>query len=146
MKNNNSQQIEVYISYNSIKNPNIKGYGVIIVNGNENYVYGEELMGSKKNSNDDEIILISMTEVLQELKKYNEIIINTDYNNITEIINRNKNVELYKKLNEILKKHNLTFNIIKNDTKNKYIDRCKTLASIHITLNKLIIETFCHNV
>ena len=142
MKNNNSQQIEVYISYNSIKNPNIKGYGIIIVNGNENYVYGEELMGSEKNSNDDEIILISMTKVLQELKEYNNIIINTDYNNITDIINHNKNVELY----EILKKHNLTFNIIKNNTKNKYIDRCKTLASIHITLNKLITETFCHKV
>ena len=146
MKNNNSQQIEVYISYNSIKNPNINGYGIIIVNGNENYVYGEELMGSKKNSNDNKMILISLIKALQELKEYDNIIINTDYSNITDIINRNENTELYKKLNGVLKKHNLTFNIIKNNTKNKYIDRCKTLASIHITLNKLIIETFCHKI
>ena len=133
--------IKIYTDGSCLKNPGNGGWAAIIFIDNEKVV----ISGSKKNTTNNQMELMAAIEALKKVSEGQEIQIFTDSKyvklGITEWIEKwiqnnwktsskqkVKNVELWKELNTISKKHKIKWNWVKAHAGNTFNEEVDELA------------------
>ena len=137
--------IKIYTDGSCLENPGNGGWAAIILIENEKVV----ISGNKKNTTNNQMELLAAIEALKKVPEEHEIQIFTDSKyvkqGITEWIEKwiqndwktsskqkVKNVELWKELNEISKKHKIKWNWVKahaGNTLNEEVDELAKKAA-----------------
>ena len=140
--------IKIYTDGSCLKNPGNGGWAAIIFVDNEKVV----ISGNKKNTTNNQMELMAAIEALKRLTEGQEIQIFTDSKyvkqGITEWIEKwiqnnwktsskqkVKNVELWKELNEISKKHKIEWKWIKAHVGDVFNEEADQLAKKAANLN-----------
>ena len=137
--------IKIYTDGSCLNNPGNGGWAAIIFINNEKII----ISGYKKNTTNNQMELLAAIEALKEIPKHQEVQMYTDSKyvkmGITEWIEKwsqnnwktsskqkVKNVDLWKELNEISKKHKIVWNWVKahaGNTNNEEVDELAKKAA-----------------
>jgi ribonuclease HI len=137
--------IKIYTDGSCLNNPGNGGWAAIIFINNEKII----ISGYKKNTTNNQMELLAAIEALKKIPKHQEVQMYTDSKyvkmGITEWIEKwsqnnwktsskqkVKNVDLWKELNEISKKHKIVWNWVKahaGNTNNEEVDELAKKAA-----------------
>ena len=140
--------IKIYTDGSCIKNPGNGGWAAIIFMNNEKII----ISGCKKNTTNNQMELMAAIEALKKIPKDQEVQIYTDSKyvkmGITEWIKKwsqndwktsskqkVKNIELWKELNDISKKHKIEWHWVKAHAGNPNNEEVDELAKKAANLN-----------
>ena len=140
--------IKIYTDGSCLKNPGNGGWAAIIFINNEKIV----ISGNKKNTTNNQMELLAAIEALKKIPEGQEIQIYTDSRyvkqGITEWIKKwiqnnwkttskqkVKNVDLWKELNEISKKHEIKWHWVKAHAGDAFNEEADELAKKAASLN-----------
>ena len=135
------KEVTIYTDGACSGNPGPGGWGVILRYGD----IIKELSGGERATTNNKMELTGVISALSALKEPCKVSLYTDSQYIVNAINQNwlsswkkngwkrkggelKNPELWKKLDELLNIHNVTFNWVKGHAENEYNNRCDALA------------------
>ena len=140
--------IKIYTDGSCIGNPGPGGWAAIILNGNKQSI----ISGKKKNTTNNQMELMAAIEALKKIPKDQEVQMYTDSKyvkmGITEWIKKwsqndwktsskqkVKNIELWKELNDISKKHKIEWHWVKAHAGNPNNEEADELAKKAANLN-----------
>ena len=140
--------IKIYTDGSCLKNPGNGGWAAIIFMNNEKII----ISGHKKNTTNNQMELMAAIEALKKIPKDQEVQMYTDSKyvkmGITEWIKkwsqndwktsskqRVKNIELWKELNDISKKHKIDWHWVKAHAGNPNNEEVDELAKKAANLN-----------
>ena len=140
--------IKIYTDGSCLKNPGNGGWAAIIFMNNEKII----ISGRKKNTTNNQMELLAAIEALKKIPKDQEVQMYTDSKyvkmGITEWIEKwsqnnwktsskqkVKNIELWKELNEISKKHKIEWHWVKAHAGNLNNEEVDELAKKAANLN-----------
>ena len=140
--------IKIYTDGSCIGNPGKGGWAAIIINNNNKKI----ISGRKKNTTNNQMELMAAIEALKKIPKDQEVQMYTDSKyvkmGITEWIKkwsqndwktsskqRVKNIELWKELNDISKKHKIEWHWVKAHAGNPNNEEVDELAKKAANLN-----------
>ena len=140
--------IKIYTDGSCIGNPGKGGWAAIIINNNNKKI----ISGRKKNTTNNQMELMAAIEALKKIPKDQEVQMYTDSKyvkmGITEWINKwsqndwktsskqkVKNIELWKELNDISKKHKIEWHWVKAHAGNPNNEEVDELAKKAANLN-----------
>ena len=140
--------IKIYTDGSCLENPGNGGWAAIIFMNNEKII----ISGRKKNTTNNQMELMAAIEALKKIPKDQEVQMYTDSKyvkmGITEWIKkwsqndwktsskqRVKNIELWKELNDISKKHKIEWHWVKAHAGNPNNEEVDTLAKKAANLN-----------
>ena len=140
--------IKIYTDGSCLKNPGNGGWAAIIFMNNEKII----ISGRKKNTTNNQMELMAAIEALKKIPKDQEVQMYTDSKyvkmGITEWIKkwsqndwktsskqRVKNIELWKELNDISKKHKIEWHWVKAHAGNPNNEEVDELAKKAANLN-----------
>ena len=140
--------IKIYTDGSCLKNPGNGGWAAIIFMNNEKII----ISGCKKNTTNNQMELMAAIEALKKIPKDQEVQMYTDSKyvkmGITEWIKkwsqndwktsskqRVKNIELWKELNDISKKHKIEWHWVKAHAGNPNNEEVDELAKKAANLN-----------
>ena len=140
--------IKIYTDGSCLKNPGNGGWAAIIFINNEKIV----ISGNKKNTTNNQMELLAAIEALKKIPERQKIQIYTDSRyvkqGITEWIEKwiqnnwktsskqkVKNVDLWKELNEISKKHQIEWHWVKAHAGDAFNEEADELAKKAASLN-----------
>lgn len=145
----NKNFIKIYTDGGCLENPNGKGgYGVIIINDKIT-----EFSQGYKSTTNNRMELRGVIRALEELKEPSNIELFTDSQYICNSFNLGwldnwlktnwknntvKNIDLWKKIIELLENHYIVFNWVKGHANNEYNNRCDELATLAYNGENLI--------
>lgn len=135
------KEVTIYTDGACSGNPGPGGWGVILRYGD----IIKELSGGERATTNNKMELTGVISSLSALKEPCKVSLYTDSQYIVNAINQNwlsswkkngwkrkggelKNPELWKKLDELLNIHDVTFNWVKGHAENEYNNRCDALA------------------
>ena len=135
------KEVTIYTDGACSGNPGPGGWGVILRYGD----IIKELSGGERATTNNKMELTGVISALSALKEPCKVSLYTDSQYIVNAINQNwlsswkkndwkrkggelKNPELWKKLDELLNIHDVTFNWVKGHAENEYNNRCDALA------------------
>ena len=135
------KEVTIYTDGACSGNPGPGGWGVILRDGD----IIKELSGGERATTNNKMELTGVISALSALKEPCKVSLYTDSQYIVNAINQNwlsswkkngwkrkggelKNPELWKKLDELLNIHDVTFNWVKGHAENEYNNRCDALA------------------
>ncbi len=138
--------VEIYTDGACSYNPGPGGWGaVLIYNGKE-----KQLSGFEDNTTNNRMELMAVIRALDELKEPCNVMLYSDSAYVVNAFQQNwiedwqirswrtagkkavKNVDLWQKLIEYTKTHNITFNKVKGHSTDKYNNICDSLARTEI--------------
>ena len=140
--------IKIYTDGSCLENPGNGGWAAIIFMNNEKII----ISGRKKNTTNNQMELMAAIEALKKIPKDQEVQMNTDSKyvkmGITEWIKKwsqndwktsskqkVKNIELWKELNDISKKHKIEWHWVKAHAGNPNNEEVDELAKKAANLN-----------
>ena len=140
--------IKIYTDGSCIGNPGKGGWAAIIINNNNKKI----ISGRKKNTTNNQMELMAAIEALKKIPKDQEVQVYTDSKyvkmGITEWIKKwsqndwktsskqkVKNIELWKELNDISKKHKIEWHWVKAHAGNPNNEEVDELAKKAANLN-----------
>ena len=136
-------KVTIYTDGACSGNPGPGGWGSVLI-------YGEakkEISGAKKETTNNEMEITAVLEALKILKEPCEVDVYSDSAYVVNTFEKGwidnwvksgwktaskdpvKNVELWKELLELMKKHNVTFHKVKGHSDNELNNRCDELAT-----------------
>ena len=137
------KKVTIYTDGACSGNPGPGGWGSVLI-------YGEakkEISGAKKETTNNEMEITAVLEALKILKEPCEVDVYSDSAYVVNTFEKGwidnwvksgwktaskdlvKNVELWKELLELMKKHNVTFHKVKGHSDNELNNRCDELAT-----------------
>lgn len=137
------KKVTIYTDGACSGNPGPGGWGSVLI-------YGEakkEISGAKKETTNNEMEITAVLEALKILKEPCEVDVYSDSAYVVNTFEKGwidnwvksgwktaskdpvKNVELWKELLELMKKHNVTFHKVKGHSDNELNNRCDKLAT-----------------
>lgn len=137
------KKVTIYTDGACSGNPGPGGWGSVLI-------YGEakkEISGAKKETTNNEMEITAVLEALKVLKEPCEVDVYSDSAYVVNTFEKGwidnwvksgwktaskdpvKNVELWKELLELMKKHNVTFHKVKGHSDNELNNRCDELAT-----------------
>jgi ribonuclease HI len=137
------KKVTIYTDGACSGNPGPGGWGSVLI-------YGEakkEISGAKKETTNNEMEITAVLEALKTLKEPCEVDVYSDSAYVVNTFEKGwidnwvksgwktaskdpvKNVELWKELLELMKKHNVTFHKVKGHSDNELNNRCDELAT-----------------
>ena len=137
------KKVTIYTDGACSGNPGPGGWGSVLI-------YGEakkEISGAKKETTNNETEITAVLEALKILKEPCEVDVYSDSAYVVNTFEKGwidnwvksgwktaskdpvKNVELWKELLELMKKHNVTFHKVKGHSDNELNNRCDELAT-----------------
>ena len=137
------KKVTIYTDGACSGNPGPGGWGSVLI-------YGEakkEISGAKKETTNNEMEITAVLEALKILKEPCEVDVYSDSAYVVNTFEKGwidnwvksgwktaskdpvKNVELWKELLELMKKHNVTFHKVKGHSNNELNNRCDELAT-----------------
>ena len=137
------KKVTIYTDGACSGNPGPGGWGAVLM-------YGEakkEISGAKKDTTNNEMEITAVLEALKILKEPCEVDLYSDSAYVVNTFEKGwidnwvksgwktaskepvKNVELWKELLELMKKHDVTFHKVKGHSDNEYNNRCDELAT-----------------
>ncbi len=146
------KEIEIYTDGACSGNPGPGGYGVVLIYKG----IIKELSGGYKKTTNNRMELLAIIKGLSALKETCKVTLYSDSKYCVDAINKNwlvnwqknnwrksnkesvLNVDLWKKLVELLKQHDVTFVWVKGHADNKYNERCDVLGREFIKNGKLL--------
>ncbi len=143
----NKTKVEIYTDGACSGNPGKGGYGAILVYIDKNgQKHEKEFSKGYINTTNNQMELLAAIVALEGLKKPCEVILTSDSKYLTDAINQKwldswirngwrtaskspvKNVELWKRLIDAMKPHNIKFIWVKGHNGHPYNERCDQLA------------------
>ncbi len=140
------KSVEIYTDGACSFNPGPGGWGaVLIYNGTE-----KQMSGFEDNTTNNRMELMAVIKALEKLKEPCNVMLYSDSAYVVNAFQQNwiedwqirnwrtagkkevKNVDLWTKLIEYTKVHNITFNKVKGHSTNKYNNICDSLARSEI--------------
>ena len=136
------KNVEIYTDGACSGNPGKGGWGAVLVYGDKE----KEISGSNADTTNNRMELTAVIEALNALKEPCNITLTTDSKYVCDAINQKwvyswkknnwkkadkkpaLNVDLWKKLLELLEIHNVTFVWVRGHNGHPYNERCDTLA------------------
>ena len=135
-------RVEIYTDGSCSGNPGPGGWGVILRYGDKE----KEMSGGEAATTNNRMELTAVIRALETLNRPCEVDLTTDSQYIVRAINEQwinkwrksgwkrkggelKNVDLWKRLDELLNIHNVRFNWVKGHAENEYNNRCDMLAT-----------------
>lgn len=136
------KEVKIYTDGACSGNPGPGGWGAVLVYNN----IEKELSGSEAETTNNRMELTAVLESLKALKEPCKVILTTDSKYVCDAINQKwvyswqknnwkksdkkpaLNIDLWKKLLELLDKHNVEFIWVKGHNGHKYNERCDNLA------------------
>lgn len=120
--------IKLYTDGACSGNPGPGGWAAIIVNGD----YIHKISGSAESTTNNRMEIIAVIEGLKAFKNPSNVDIITDsayvVNTMTKGWRRNKNQDLWNKLDDLIVKHNVRFTWVKGHASNEYNNECDKMA------------------
>ena len=137
------KKVTIYTDGACSGNPGPGGWGAVLM-------YGEakkEISGAKKETTNNEMEITAVLEALKILKEPCEVDLYSDSAYVVNTFEKGwidnwvksgwktaskdpvKNVELWKELLELMKKHDVTFHKVKGHSDNEFNNRCDELAT-----------------
>ncbi len=131
-------------------NPGAGGWGAILKYGE----YEKEISGYEDNTTNNKMELTAAIEALKLLKEPCEVELYSDSAYLVNAFNNNwvekwknngwknagkeevKNIELWKQLDEMTKRHRITWIKVKGHADNEYNNRCDKLATDEVKRNR----------
>lgn len=136
------KNVKIYTDGACSGNPGLGGYCAILIY-NE---FEKVISGSEENTTNNKMEVVAVIKGLQALKEQCNVEIYTDSQYVVNAFNLGwienwqnsgwkgadkkpiKNIELWKELLELTKKHNVTFIKVKGHSDNEYNNRCDKIA------------------
>ncbi len=137
------KKVTIYTDGACSGNPGPGGWGAVLMYGQAK----KEISGAKKETTNNEMEITAVLEALKILKEPCEVDVYSDSAYVVNTFEKGwidnwvksgwktaskdpvKNVELWKELLELMKKHNVTFHKVKGHSDNEYNNRCDELAT-----------------
>jgi ribonuclease HI len=137
------KKVTIYTDGACSGNPGPGGWGAVLMYGQAK----KEISGAKKETTNNEMEITAVLEALKILKEPCEVDVYSDSAYVVNTFEKGwidnwvksgwktaskdpvKNVELWKELLELMKKHNVTFHKVKGHSDNEYNNRCDYLAT-----------------
>jgi len=137
------KKVQIYTDGACSGNPGPGGWAAVLIYGENK----KEITGGEPVTTNNRMELFSVISALEALKEPCEVNVHTDSQYVANAISLGwldtwrkmgwkrkdgelKNVDLWKRLEPMLKKHDVTFNWIKGHADNEYNIRCDELAVI----------------
>ncbi len=152
MKDSNFKKIEVYTDGGCISNPGGNGgYGVVLLYKN----FRKELSGGYKNTTNNRMELMAAIKGLEALKEKCDVTLYSDSKYLTDAVEKGwliswrnkgwmrskkeevKNLDLWKRLWELIQKHEVKFRWVPGHAGNIENERCDQLATEAMNLQNL---------
>lgn len=137
------KKVTIYTDGACSGNPGPGGWGAVLMYGDAK----KEISGAKKDTTNNEMEITAVLEALKILKEPCEVDLYSDSAYVVNTFEKGwidnwvksgwktaskdpvKNVELWKELLELMKKHDVTFHKVKGHSDNEYNNRCDELAT-----------------
>ena len=137
------KQVEIYTDGACRGNPGRGGWGAILVYGG----IEKEMSGGERQTTNNRMELTAAISALDALKVPCEVTLTSDSKYLTDAINKGwlvnwkkrgwkksdgdvlPNLDLWKKIDELITKHKVTFVWVKGHEGHAYNERCDTLAT-----------------
>ncbi len=137
------KKVTIYTDGACSGNPGPGGWGAVLMYGQAK----KEISGAKKETTNNEMEITAVLEALKILKEPCEVDVYSDSAYVVNTFEKGwidnwvksgwktsskdpvKNVELWKELLELMKKHDVTFHKVKGHSDNEYNNRCDELAT-----------------
>ena len=122
------KHVDIYCDGSCTGNPGIGGWGTILVYNN----HEKCLHGCNHNTTNNQMEITAVIEGLKALKESCDVTVYTDsqyvVNTMTKGWKRNKNLDLWKVLDSLIKQHVVSFVWVKGHNGHTYNERCDKLA------------------
>lgn len=120
--------IKLYTDGACSGNPGPGGWAAIIINGD----YIHKISGSDKSTTNNRMEIIAVIEGLKMISEASKVEVITDsayvVNTMTKGWKRNKNQDLWRELDSLVAKHDVTFTWVKGHASNIYNNECDIMA------------------
>ena len=139
------KHVEIYTDGACRGNPGRGGWGAVLVYGGRE----KELSGGEAMTTNNRMELTAAISALEALKESCEVTLTSDSKYLTDAINKGwlenwkkkgwrksdgdqlPNLDLWKKIDELLTRHSVTFVWVKGHEGHEYNERCDTLATAY---------------